>query len=141
MDDATPDDFVNAIDSSSSNHTVPTESIGGQMVLSRRQRSYRLCVASAILIAPTYPQMLTDWQTRDFPPPNAGLLVFTTVGGNPACASYNGRDCLWGQNKSQIDFSRVLPLVCGANHRAIYGVTGYEDPKHWCNLARGQRID
>jgi len=110
--------------------------------MSMSQRSYRLCVASAILIgANLCANAQQIWQSRDFPPPNAGLLAFTTVGGNPACASYNGRDCLWGQNKSQIDFSRVRPLVCGANHRAIYGVTGYEDPKHWCNLARGQRID
>jgi len=110
--------------------------------MSMSQRSYRLCVASAILIgANLCANAQQIWQSRDFPPPNAGLLVFTTVGGNPACASYNGRDCLLGQNKSQIDYSRVRPLVCGANHRAIYGVTGYEDPKHWCNLARGQRID
>jgi hypothetical protein len=76
------------------------------------------------------------WHSRNFPPPNGGLLVFRTIGGNPACASYNGRDCLWGRNIGQIDFSRVHPLVCGANHRAVWGVTGYENPSHWCNLAR-----
>jgi Asp-tRNA(Asn)/Glu-tRNA(Gln) amidotransferase A subunit family amidase len=31
----------------------------------------------------------------NFPAPNGGLLVFTYIGGNPACTSYNGRDCLW----------------------------------------------
>jgi hypothetical protein len=35
----------------------------------------------------------------------------------------------------QIDFSRIQPLVCGADHRAKWGITGYEDPSHWCNLA------
>ena len=67
VDDATPDDFVNAIDSSSSNHTVPTESIGGQMVLSRRQRSYGLCVASAILICANLSAVAQqNWQSRNF---------------------------------------------------------------------------
>ena len=76
------------------------------------------------------------WQESTFPPPNAGRLVFTIMNdGNPACASYDGRSCLWGQSIRDIDFSRVKPLVCGAGHRALYGVTGFEDPKHWCNLA------
>ncbi len=30
-------------------------------------------------------------------------------------------------------------LVCGEMHRARWGVTGYEDPKHWCNLAKKVR--
>ena len=47
----------------------------------------------------------------------------------------DGRNCLWGQSMSSIDFSPVRPLVCGAGHRELYGVTGFEDPKHWCNLA------
>jgi len=101
-----------------------------------------LIVALAVLISANVPVGAQQrWQSRNFPPPNAGLLVFTIIGGNPACASYDGRDCLWGLNQSQIDFNRLHPLICGANHRAVWGVTGYEDPKHWCNLARGQRID
>lgn len=76
------------------------------------------------------------WQEDVFPPPNGGLLVFAIMGdGNPACASYDGRNCLWGQSIGDIDFTRVRPLVCGAGHRALYGVTGFEDPNHWCNLA------
>ena len=76
------------------------------------------------------------WQEATFPPPNPGRLVFTiTEGGNPACASYDGKTCLWGQTMGNIDFARVKPLVCGAAHRQLYGVTGFEDPNHWCNLA------
>lgn len=78
------------------------------------------------------------WQEATFPPPNGGLLVFTiTKDGNPACASYDGGNCLWGQKIGDIDFAKVKPLVCGAAHRTLYGVTGFEDPKHWCNLALG----
>jgi hypothetical protein len=76
------------------------------------------------------------WQEATFPPPNGGRLVFAiTNDGNPACASYDGRNCLWGQSIRDVDFARVRPLVCGAAHRTLYGVTGFEDPKHWCNLA------
>jgi hypothetical protein len=76
------------------------------------------------------------WQEATFPPPNGGRLVFTIMkDGNPACASYDGKNCLWGQSIGDIDFTRVRPLVCGAAHRQLYGVTGFEDPNHWCNLA------
>jgi hypothetical protein len=75
------------------------------------------------------------WQEDTFPPPNGGRLVFAiTNEGNPACASYDGRNCLWGKSVRDIDFARVKPLVCGAAHRQLYGVTGFEDPNHWCNL-------
>ena len=76
------------------------------------------------------------WQEANFPPPNGGHLVFAIMAdGNPGCASYDGASCLWGTRMGDIDFSKVKPLVCGAQHRRLYGVTGFEDPKHWCNLA------
>ena len=77
------------------------------------------------------------WTSHDFPPPNGGATVFAIMpDGNPACASYNAASCLWGVSYEQLDFARLRPLVCGELHRARWGVTGYEDPKHWCNLAR-----
>jgi exosome complex RNA-binding protein Rrp4 len=80
------------------------------------------------------------WPSYNFPPPNGGLLVYTIMpDGNPACASYDGGGCLWGQSYDQIDFKRLRPLVCGEEHRARWGVTGYENLKHWCNLARRLR--
>ena len=80
------------------------------------------------------------WQEATFPPPNGGRLVFAiTADGNPGCASYDGTNCLWGKTMGDIDFAKVKPLVCGAQHRRLYGVTGFEDPKHWCNLALGDR--
>jgi hypothetical protein len=46
------------------------------------------------------------WQFKNFPPPNAGGLAFEiTAGGNPACASYDGRNCLWGKTLDQINFA------------------------------------
>ena len=77
------------------------------------------------------------WKAANFPAPNGGVVVYRIMAsGNPACASYDGQNCLWGQDKSQIQFDRLRPLVCGPNHRAQWGVTGYENPAHWCNLAK-----
>jgi hypothetical protein len=77
------------------------------------------------------------WSSYNFPPPNGGLLVYTIRSdGNPVCASYDGGRCLWGHTYDQIDFKRLRPLACGEEHRAKWGLTGYENLKHWCNLAR-----
>jgi hypothetical protein len=79
---------------------------------------------------------MARWRSAEFPAPNAGLLSYTiTREGDPACASYDGRSCLWGVAAADIDFPRVKPLVCGEPHRRLYGETGYENPRHWCNLA------
>jgi hypothetical protein len=80
------------------------------------------------------------WPSYNFPPPNGGLLVYTIMpDGNPACASYDGGGCLWGVTYDQIDFRRLKPLVCGEQHRARFGVTGYENLRHWCSVARRLR--
>jgi hypothetical protein len=80
------------------------------------------------------------WPYYDFPEPNGGVLVFSILpDGNAACASYDGENCLWGVRYDDIDFRKVKPMVCGEGHRARYGVTGYEDPRHWCSLARTVR--
>jgi hypothetical protein len=77
------------------------------------------------------------WRKYQFPAPNAGLVVFTIMpDGNPACASYDSAHCLWGYTYDQIDFGKIKPLICGEGHRIKWGVTGYEDPKHWCNLSK-----
>lgn len=86
------------------------------------------------------PELIPRWSSYNFSAPNGGLLVYTVMpDGNPACASYDGRACLWGVGYAQVDFSRVRPLVCGQAHRALYQLTGYEDPKHWCSVARRLR--
>jgi hypothetical protein len=99
-----------------------------------------LLISMALSITTASALAAERWQEDTFPPPNGGLLVYAVLGdGNPACASYDGANCLWGVGRSQIDFSKVKPLVCGAGHRRLYGVTGFEDPKHWCNLALKER--
>ena len=104
-------------------------------------------MAGAVVLAlgltiPVVASAETGWQVKNFPAPNGGVVVYRiTSSGDPACASYDGRNCLWGKQMGQVQLNKVHPLVCGAAHRAQWGVTGYEDPKHWCNLAKLVRID
>src|SRR4051812_17482319 len=96
----------------------------------------------AISVTSSFCSIMTEaiaaehWQEGWFPAPNGGTLVFAIMsGGNLGCASYDAANCLWGKSIGEIDFTRVKPLVCRAAHRRLYGVTGFEDPSHWCNLA------
>ena len=89
------------------------------------------------LTSPVVARAETSWRAVNFPPPNGGVVVYRIMpSGDPACASYDGQNCLWGQGLKQVQLSRVRPLVCGANHKRQWGTTGYEDPKHWCNRAK-----
>lgn len=81
------------------------------------------------------------WLAHNFPAPNGGRLVYRIMAdGNPACASYDAANCLWGVPFSELDMQRIRPLVCGKAHYARWGATGYEDPKHWCSIARRLRL-
>jgi hypothetical protein len=79
-------------------------------------------IANAVCIdepcPPAKPAAGAGWKMANFPAPNGGVVAYRIMGSNPACASYDGRNCLWGMKVSQIDFNRVHPLVCGASHRA-----------------------
>jgi hypothetical protein len=98
-------------------------------------------VAFTLVVATQAPAFAQAWRVGNFGPPNGGLLVYRNIGQTPSCASYNGRDCLWGVRKDQIDFRRVRPLVCGEDHRNKWGVTGFDVPGHWCKLAKGVVMD
>ncbi len=61
----------------------------------------------------------------------------TRINGEVACLSYNGKDCAWSACKNGkpilINFFKPKPLICGADHKAKYGSTGYNNPEHWCS--------
>jgi len=101
-----------------------------------KRRAWLANVVSAGCLASARALGAEQWQEANFPAPNAGRLAFTiSADGNPACATYDGANCLWGKSVAEIDFAKVKPLACGARHRELYGSTGFEDPKHWCNVA------
>ena len=50
--------------------------------------------------------------------------------GSLSCYSRDGATCA---NATPFDNKRQL--VCGDKHKALYGITGYDTPGHWCNAA------
>jgi hypothetical protein len=114
--------------------------------MSKSLPAYALILFSVYLVVASAPAAAQgDWLTINIR--DQGLLVYKFVRsrGDPrwdysaACASYNGRDCLWNVPKNKIDFSRVRPLVCGQMHRSVWGVTGYEQSSHWCSITQALR--
>ncbi|MFJ2715171.1 hypothetical protein ACIOZM_30650 [Pseudomonas sp. NPDC087346] len=59
-----------------------------------------------------------------------------TADGNVACLSSDGRSCAWGQPSLSAS-QTITPLVCGAMHNSIYGVSGYTS-NHWCSQVYAQ---
>lgn len=60
------------------------------------------------------------------------------VAGDVQCMSTDGRRCLAeGTCDNNLKFTlpgTINPLICGEQHRKIWGGTGYETPTHWCAL-------
>ena len=69
-------------------------------------------------------------------------VPITRIGAEVACLATDGKQCLWGTCKRGRIVKRiprnVNPLKCGADHKAKYGSTGYDNPSHWC--AKGNKI-
>ncbi len=54
--------------------------------------------------------------------------------------SLNNHECVWGKNGcnkflTQAPFI-LKPLACGEMHKKLFGTTGYEDPKQWCEIGK-----
>lgn len=62
--------------------------------------------------------------------------------GDIQCMSENGRDCYWSVNNEGCKASLLAPpsttFTCGDQHKSVWGVTGYDDPTHWC--AKGKTL-
>lgn len=64
--------------------------------------------------------------------------------GEIECMSNDGRNCSWQTNDANCN--RLLtnpvtpdnPLKCGTMTKSIYGITGYDQPGHWCSKGRQQ---
>lgn len=67
--------------------------------------------------------------------------------GDVQCFSLNGKDCVvshpraCGQVLQSLEHSEhVNPLTCGSEHLRKWGITGYEDPNHWCHANRNKFV-
>jgi len=65
--------------------------------------------------------------------------------GEVECMSFNNRDCLWQSSNIACEAVKIgqsanpgalKPLVCGAMHQQMWGGPGYDNPGHWCSIAR-----
>merc|ERR1711934_1241886 len=58
--------------------------------------------------------------------------------GDVQCMSTNGKDCWWGKCRGRKvpRHGRLRPLVCGAHHKKMWGGTGYNNKRHWCNKVK-----
>ncbi|ETV89962.1 hypothetical protein H310_15199, partial [Aphanomyces invadans] len=72
--------------------------------------------------------------------PSVGSTPFSIAkDGNVQCWSDNGRDCAWSADCKSLVASGAqpkMPLVCGCMHKDVYGMTGYDQPTHWCSTAK-----
>jgi len=58
--------------------------------------------------------------------------------GDVECMSTNHHDCLWAGDctaKLSTNPQTIQPLVCGENHKREWGLTGYDNPHHWCSVS------
>lgn len=106
---------------------------------------------TAILLAVIF--ITTWWQSHvdhfDSSPwicrqPSTGQFVAVrkNTDGDLECMSADGKNCMWTGNMDACSNSLTTkspqPLTCGKNHKAAYGVTGYDTILHWCNTMMGQ---
>lgn len=54
------------------------------------------------------------------------------------CFALNGKDCAWTKDSAYVlaNGASVQPLSCGAMHQSVFGMTGYNDPNHWCSKGK-----
>jgi len=71
----------------------------------------------------------------------SGLITPVAINartGDVQCMSTNGKDCWWGRCRGRKvpRHGRLRPLVCGAHHKKMWGGTGYNNKRHWCNKVK-----
>lgn len=66
------------------------------------------------------------------------MAVRRAPGGDIECLARTGKECLFRSMRfnceKDIDqlWDRAVPLVCGDPYKALYRITGYDTPGHWC---------
>ncbi|OQR94973.1 hypothetical protein ACHHYP_00785 [Achlya hypogyna] len=84
--------------------------------------------------APTSAINSTGWVCL---PETLGIAAFhLNANGDTACGSIDGIHCAWVNQMNDCQRNPTRELSCGAMHKAIHGVTGYEMPGGWCNRVR-----
>lgn len=78
----------------------------------------------------------TSWKCIDAQYPQFPVPLRINATGDVECQSTDGRNCMWGRCPNLSDPTPSNPLVCGAMHQSLYGITGYDTPGHWCYVGK-----
>lgn len=76
--------------------------------------------------------------------PDLPVPVRRTAEGEIQCMSDTGGNCMWRGNMEECNQlvesrpSNLIPVECGAKHAAVWGITGYDTPEHWCQEAQAR---
>ncbi|OQR85635.1 protein kinase [Achlya hypogyna] len=99
-----------------------------------RRPTAREITLLVLLLVPVLAVATTDWACVRI---NGAIDAFrVNEDGDIECGSKDGRSCTWVQSKGKCDSTPSDALACGAMHKRIYGITGYDDPTHWCSQMR-----
>ncbi|MBI3149145.1 MAG: hypothetical protein HYZ17_11605 [Betaproteobacteria bacterium] len=76
----------------------------------------------------------TAWTQRE------GRVVRLNAQGEVECLAANGADCDYRKSIDDPQPGSGTPatLACGEDYKAKHGITGYDDPRHWCSRALRQ---
>jgi hypothetical protein len=80
-----------------------------------------------------YATLFAKWEKS---PVTDGPLVARTPTGEVMCYSTDGQNCSRPQDVDLKQRRYLKPLICGSHHASVWGVTGYDQPGHWCAKAR-----
>ncbi|MGY4535008.1 hypothetical protein ACVW0Y_004161 [Pseudomonas sp. TE3786] len=90
---------------------------------------------SLLLVLPSVASATTPWIRWNAPP--YATYVRLDNKGDVSCYSIDaGQSCHW-ESPDVIPPATAASLSCGANHKRIYGISGYESSEHWCNQVFG----
>lgn len=76
------------------------------------------------------------------PSGNQFVAVRKNADGDVDCMATDAKNCMWTGSmdacNNTLGTKNPQPLTCGKNHKAAYGVSGYDTILHWCNTLMGR---
>jgi hypothetical protein len=87
------------------------------------------------------PTDYTNWSILKID--NSYIVARKNSSGDAEALYNDATNILWyssekdaAQALSNSTLSNMKPLACGETHKSVHGVTGYDDPSHWCTQLR-----
>ncbi|CAK4681487.1 hypothetical protein LEN26_006974 [Aphanomyces euteiches] len=85
--------------------------------------------------------MSNGWKCIAQPSNGAVTAVQLNMDDEIQCLGFDANSCVFFHSMEDCHNNLspsldVKPLPCGAKHKNVYGITGYEDASHWCATGR-----